>query len=102
MADSDPQDLADDAPRRTGEWSRSCSDSRRATESRDTRGSPPASESKYDAAAAGRPRTGPLRVKIEFVVVNGPAAEELIKRQAAAVRDALQWFADHPPEDASA
>jgi hypothetical protein len=41
-------------------------------------------------------------VKIEFVVVNGPAADELIKRQAAAVRDALQWFADHPPEDASA
>jgi hypothetical protein len=41
-------------------------------------------------------------VKIEFVVVDGPAAEELIKRQAAAVRDALQWFADHPPDEKSA
>jgi hypothetical protein len=38
-------------------------------------------------------------VKIEFVVMHGPAAEELIKKQSAAVRDALQWFADHPPDE---
>jgi hypothetical protein len=48
------------------------------------------------ADAAARERE-PLNVKIEFVVVDGTAAEELIRRQAAAVRDALQWFADHRP-----
>jgi hypothetical protein len=35
-------------------------------------------------------------VRIELVVVDGPDAKELLKRQAAAVREALQWFADNP------
>ena len=44
----------------------------------------------------------PIRLtsKITFVVVHGTAAEELIKRQGAAVRDALEWFAHHPPDEA--
>jgi hypothetical protein len=41
-------------------------------------------------------------MKIEFVVVSGPAADELVKTQAAAVRDALQWFAENPPDEKSA
>ena len=54
--------------------------------------SPPADESRYGAAArAGapqHPRIDPPSVKITFVVVHGPAAEELSKRQGSAVRDA--------------
>jgi len=97
---ADPPTPRDDAPRRRGESSGSSGDSRRVAESRDDQGSSQAIESKYDAAAAAsRARAGPLTVKIEFVVVNGPAAEELIKRQAAAVRDALQWFAANPPNE---
>jgi hypothetical protein len=65
---------------------------------RDDRPIQQATESQYDRAAARQPDTRPLKVKVEFVVVRGPAAVELIKRQAAAVRDALQWFADHPPD----
>jgi hypothetical protein len=64
----------------------------------DDRPTPHASESQYDRAAARQRDTRPLKVKVEFVVVPGPAAEELIKRQTAAVRDALQWFADHPSD----
>jgi hypothetical protein len=37
-------------------------------------------------------------MKVELVVVTGPAAEALFKKQAAAARDALRWFADHPPD----
>ncbi|MEV4638097.1 hypothetical protein AB0J80_12170 [Actinoplanes sp. NPDC049548] len=65
--------------------------------------SPPVVESRYGAAAwAGatkHPGIDPLSVKITFVVVHGTAAEELIKRQGAAVRDALEWFASHPPDE---
>ena len=28
---------------------------------------------------------------------NGLLGKELLRRQAAAVKEALQWFADHPP-----
>jgi hypothetical protein len=63
--------------------------------------SPQADESRYGAAAqAGatqHPDTDPLSLKIALVVVHGTAAEELIKQQGAAVRDALEWFASHPP-----
>lgn len=66
--------------------------------------SPPADESRYGSAAqAGatqHPGTGPLSVKITFVVVHGTGADELAKRQGAAVRDALEWFASHPPHNA--
>jgi hypothetical protein len=92
----------DDTPQRLGESSRSSGDSRRVVESREDNGSPQAIEPKYDAAAARRARAGPLTVKVELVVVKGPAADELIKRQAAAVRDALQWFAENPPGETRA
>ena len=67
--------------------------------SRDAHGTPRADESKYDPATVKRPGVDPLTVKIEFVVVHGPAADELIKRQATAIRDALQWFAEHLPDE---
>jgi hypothetical protein len=64
---------------------------------------PPADESSYVAAArtdaTQHPGTDQLSEKITFVVVHGTAAEELIKRQGAAVRDALEWFASHPPDE---
>jgi hypothetical protein len=99
MADRDPRPAADDPPRRTRESPQRPSDSCRVAESRADPGSPRVGESKYDPAAARQRGTRPLNVKIEFVVVHGPVAEELIKRQGTAVRDALQWFADHPPDE---
>ena len=41
----------------------------------------------------------PLKVTVEFVVVDGELGRELLLRQAAAVRDALRWFADNPPTE---
>jgi hypothetical protein len=66
--------------------------------------SPPAEESRYGAAARGgatlHSGNDPLSVRITFVVVHGTTAEELIKRQGAAVRDALEWFARHLLDEA--
>jgi hypothetical protein len=66
--------------------------------------SPRADESSYvaadEAGAMQHPGTGPLSLKITFVVVHGTAAEELIERQGTAVRDALAWFASHPTDEA--
>jgi hypothetical protein len=76
-------------------------DSARSPGDRADKPSPQANESSYAAAAPAGAQPGgahPLRVKITFVVVHGTAAEELIKRQGAAVREALEWFASHPPE----
>ena len=65
--------------------------------------SPPADESSYVAAAGAgatqHPGIEALSLKVTFVVVRGTAAEELIKQQGAAVRDALEWFAGHPPDE---
>jgi hypothetical protein len=46
-----------------------------------------------------RSRLGEPTVYIELVVVdsNGELGKQLLRKQAAAVREALQWFADHPP-----
>jgi hypothetical protein len=38
-------------------------------------------------------------MKVELLVVTGPSAKALIRQQAAAVRDALRWFAGHPPDE---
>lgn len=48
-----------------------------------------------------RSRLGEPTVRIELVVIdsNGQLGKELLRRQAAAVKAALQWFADHPPTD---
>jgi len=48
-----------------------------------------------------RSRFGEPTVRIELVVIdsNGELGRQLLRRQAAAVKDALQWFAHHPPTD---
>ena len=48
-----------------------------------------------------RSRLGEPTVRIELVVIGSASqlGKELLRRQAAAVREALQWFADHPPTD---
>ena len=77
-------------------------DSPQVAEGHDDKPSPGAGESKYPATAPGRPAPEPLKVRIELVVVDGPDAKELLKRQAAVVREALQWFADNPTPKARA
>ena len=46
-----------------------------------------------------RSRLGEPTVRIELVVIdsNGQLGKELLHRQAAVVKEALQWFAGHPP-----
>ncbi len=46
-----------------------------------------------------RSRLGEPTVRIELVVIDSDSqlGKELLRRQAAAVREALRWFADHPP-----
>jgi len=48
-----------------------------------------------------RSRLGEPTVRIELVVIdsNGQLGKEMLPRQAAVVRQALQWIADHPPTD---
>jgi hypothetical protein len=60
------------------------------------RGSPHPSEheSRYDSHAQAKPGHK-LKVRIEIVVVDGPDGKHLRARQAAAMRRALQWFAEH-------
>jgi len=52
------------------------------------------------ALRRGRRQREPLKVRIELVVVDGEAGKELLRQQAAAVRDALRWFAANPLVDA--
>lgn len=46
-----------------------------------------------------RSRLGEPTVRLELVVIdsNGQLGKELLRKQAAVVKEALQWFADHPP-----
>ncbi len=37
----------------------------------------------------------PLKVRIELRLVDGPEGKKLRARQAAAIREALRWFAEH-------
>ncbi len=63
----------------------------------DDRGtSPPIDHDVSPTKRRGRRPPEPLKVRIELVVVDGEAGRELMRRQAAAVREALQWFADNP------
>jgi hypothetical protein len=39
----------------------------------------------------------PLQVRVELVAVDGEAGKLLAQRQAAVIREVLQWFHDHPP-----
>jgi hypothetical protein len=52
------------------------------------------------ALRRGRRQPEPLKVRIELVVVDGEAGKDLLRQQAAAVRDALRWFAANPLVDA--
>jgi hypothetical protein len=56
-------------------------------------------KSSYHAAPRGRPGPEPLKVRIELVLVDGPEGKQLRARQAAAIREALRWFAEHPNPD---
>ena len=40
----------------------------------------------------------PLEVRYEFVVLDGPAGEELRRNQAAVMRRVLQWIYEHRQE----
>jgi len=48
-----------------------------------------------------RSHLGELTVRIELVVIGNDSevGNELRRRQAAAVRETVQWFADHPTTD---
>lgn len=55
------------------------------------------------APRRGRSRLGELStVTVELIIADSTTAygEGLLKQQAAAVREALRWFADHPPNGA--
>ena len=41
----------------------------------------------------------PLRVTVEYLVVDGPEGEALQRRQDAAIREALEWLHAHPEGD---
>jgi hypothetical protein len=36
-----------------------------------------------------------LAVRVELIIADGPAAKELLGRQARVIREALLWFAEH-------
>ncbi|MFC1437968.1 hypothetical protein ABUW04_06825 [Streptacidiphilus sp. N1-10] len=40
----------------------------------------------------------PLRVTVEYILIDGEAGEALARRQAAAIRRALQWLHAHRDE----
>src|SRR5207248_7583629 len=51
-----------------------------------------------ERARRGRPPPPPLKVRVELVLVSGPEGRQLRQLQAAAMREALRWFAEHPTE----
>lgn len=66
----------------------------------ETNESPKNGESRYPPAPA-EPGPVPLTVRIELRLVDGPEGKKLRARQAAAIREALEWFATHRDQDAS-
>ncbi len=57
--------------------------------------SPNGGESRYRPRPPARPDPPPLTVHIELRLVGGPEGRQLRIRQAAAIREALRWFAEH-------
>ncbi len=53
-----------------------------------------------ERARRGRPPPPPLNVRVELVLVDGPDGKRLRQLQAAAIREALRWFAEHPQQPA--
>jgi hypothetical protein len=51
-------------------------------------------ESRYRPDPAGAQQK-PLKVRVELRLVDGPEGRKLRARQAAAIREALRWFAEH-------
>ncbi len=58
--------------------------------------SPLGGESRYRRVAPGQPDDAPLEVRVEFVVLDGPAGQALARRQAQIMRKVLRWIAEHP------
>jgi hypothetical protein len=98
MTDRDSDRPGGAATRRGTPAGRTSNDSPEVVESRVADGPAPSTEAQYASRTTGRPPPEPLKVRVELVVADGTAAKELLKRQAMAVREALQWFADHPPD----
>jgi hypothetical protein len=53
-------------------------------------------ESRYRRVAPGQDPDQPFDIRIEFVVLDGPAGQELALRQARIMRKVLRWIAEHP------
>jgi hypothetical protein len=66
-----------------------------------TNDSPKKRESRYPSAPT-QPGQPPLTVRIELRLVDGPEGKKLRARQAAAIREALEWFAAHRDQETSA
>lgn len=60
----------------------------------DTPADPPRSEQRRTPRR--RPADEPFDIRVEFVVLDGPAGEELARRQAAVIRRVLRWTHDRP------
>lgn len=93
MASGDSVQSGGGATRRATPARQTLGDSPEVAESRGESTAPTDDESKYAPRAPGRPAAEPLKVRIQLVVVDGPAAKELVKRQAIVVREALLRFA---------
>jgi hypothetical protein len=95
MADHDPRHEASDVRRPTRRRRERSDDSTRVADNETTTRWPDGAESSYSAAAGSEPRCEPLTVRVELVVIDGPAGTELLRKQATVVRAALRWFAGH-------
>src|SRR6266540_7279542 len=52
-------------------------------------------EARYPPDASAGPKPIPLKARIQLVVVDGTEGRRLRARQAAVIREALRWFAEH-------
>jgi hypothetical protein len=95
MPDHDPPHDGGDARRPARRRRARSDDSARVADNETTTAWPDGAESSYSAAAGSEPRCEPLTVRVELVVIDGPAGTELLDKQATVVRAALQWFVGH-------
>jgi hypothetical protein len=57
--------------------------------------SPEDGESRYRRNASPDPANSSFKLRIEFVVVDGPEGRALQQRQADVMRTVLEWIAQH-------